>query len=125
VAGTYSFTAVAYDFSGARATSSAVSVTVLSPSSTVPKGVRFHASSDHSKLVHSYRLDVFASNANPKTAKPIATKDLGKPTPDSTGNITSTQPTLFSALKAGRYLATVSAIGSAGTSRSASVAFSR
>jgi hypothetical protein len=92
---------------------------------TAPRAVSFQKSADHATLVTSYRLDVFASTANPATATPLKSVNLGKPAPNSTGLITVDQSSFFSALAAGKYLATVSAIGSGGSSRSAAVAFTR
>lgn len=125
-AGTYSLTAVAYDNTGARVTSSAVGITVSGPAATTtaPTAVAFHASADHA-IVTSYRLDIFASGANPATAAAIATADLGKPALDANGDITVNEATLFNGLAAGSYQATVSAIGSGGASRSAAVTFTR
>jgi predicted phage tail protein len=124
--GTYSLTAIAIDAAGNRTTSAAVSVTVDQNSSTTgPRQVMFTASSDHASNVTSYRLDVFASGANPATATPLATANLGKPTPDGNNDIASDQSALFSGLAAGNYLATVTAIGPGGSTRSSSVAFSR
>jgi hypothetical protein len=119
--------AVAYDTAGAKGTSSTVSISVAASTTTTtaPRAVSFQKSADHSTLVTSYRLDVFASTANPSTATPVKSVSLGKPTPDSTGLITVDESSFFSALASGSYLATVSAIGSGGTSRSAAVAFTR
>jgi regulation of enolase protein 1 (concanavalin A-like superfamily) len=127
-AGTYSLTAVAYDNVGAKTTSAARSITVTGtttpPPTTPPTSIVFQKSVDHT-AVTSYRLDVFASGANPATATPVATSDLGKPTPASNGDITVDRASFFSALAVGNYVATVSAIGTGGSSRSASVTFSR
>jgi predicted phage tail protein len=124
-AGTYSLTAVAYDAAGAKTTSAAVTVTVKATTTTPPTAVVFQKSPDHATLVTSYRLDVFAPSANPSTATPIATVNLGKPTPDASGVITAPQSAFFLALAPGTYQATVTAIGSAGSSRSAAVTFTR
>jgi regulation of enolase protein 1 (concanavalin A-like superfamily) len=124
VAGTYSLTAVAYDNLGLKATSAARSITVTGVVAQAPTTVIFQKSVDHA-TVTSYRLDVFASGANPATATPVVTSDLGKPTPDANGDITVNRATIFSALAVGNYVATVSAIGTGGSSRSASVTFSR
>ena len=124
-AGTYSLTAVAYDNAGARVTSAAVSIKVnTSTTPTAPTAVVFHASADNA-TVTSYRLDIFASGANPATSTPVATANLGKPAMDANGDITSLQATLFSALAVGNYQATVTAISSGGSTRSAAVAFTR
>jgi Bacterial Ig domain len=124
VAGTYSLTAVAYDDLGGKATSAARSITVTGVVTQAPTAVTFQKSVDHA-IVTSYRLDVFASGANPATATPVATSDLAKPTPDANGDISVNRATFFSALAAGNYVATVSAIGTGGSSRSAAVTFSR
>jgi hypothetical protein len=124
-AGTYSIAAVAYDNAGAKTVSAAASITVSAPTSTAaPTAVAFHASADHA-TVTSYRFDVFASGADPATATPVATVNLGKPAPDANGDITSNQAALFNALPAGNYQATVTAIASGGSSRSPAVAFTR
>lgn len=124
-AGTYSLTAVAYDNVGARVTSAARSITVNAPTTTAPPtAIVFRASADHATIT-SYRLDVFASGADPATATPVATSDLAKPAPDAAGDITVNRATFFSALAVGSYQATVTAIGSGGSSRSTPVTFTR
>ncbi len=122
-AGTYAITAEAFDADGASATSAAMTITVKAGSA--PTTVTFHASADHTTTVMSYRLDVFANGADPNSAKAIATTSLGKPTPDANGNISVNEATFFSALAPGTYLATVSAVGSAGSSRSTAATFAR
>jgi regulation of enolase protein 1 (concanavalin A-like superfamily) len=124
--GTYALTAVAHDADGASTTSGVVNVTVSSSSSTAaPSAVAFTASVDHAGNVTSYLLRVFAAGANPATATPVSTSDLGKPAPDGSGVITVDRASFFSALTAGSYLATVTAIGPGGQTQSGSVAFSR
>ena len=59
-------------------------------------------------------LSVYAAGANPSTATPIATSDLGKPVPDAARTITVDRASFFSALASGNYLATVTAVGPAG-----------
>ncbi len=110
--GTYSITAAATDNSGGRTSSAPVTVT-LRPAEAV-----FAASADHNTLVTSYRLDIFVAGADPVTAMPLATRDLGKPTPVN-GDITVDITATLEPLAAGTYFATVSAIGSSGASRSA------
>ena len=75
--------------------------------------------------VTSYRLDLFASAANPATATPVATSDLGKPAPAANNDITVNRATWFAALAPGTYQATVSAISASGSSRSTSITFTR
>ena len=94
-------------------------------STGAPTSVTFTASSDHATNVTSYRLDIFAASANPATATPIASSDLGKPTPDATSTITVDRATFFGGLAAGQYLAAVKAIGPGGQTQSAAVAFTR
>jgi regulation of enolase protein 1 (concanavalin A-like superfamily) len=118
-AGTYTIRAVAYDTSGASASSATVTVAVNGAVSGPPTKVVFQASPDHATLVTSYRLEVFASTANPSTAAPVATSDLGKPAPASNGDITVDRASFFSALAPGSYVGTVSAIGPGGSTRSA------
>ena len=85
-------------------------MTVTAPTPpTPPRLVVFTASSDHATNVTSYRFDVFTSTANPSTATPVATANLGKPAPAANNDITSDQSTLFSNLAAGNYIATVTA----------------
>jgi regulation of enolase protein 1 (concanavalin A-like superfamily) len=124
VAGSYALKAKAYDAAGAVTTSSTVSITV-SGTLALPTGIAFQASADHA-TVTSYRLDIFAPGANPSTATPVATKSLGKPTPNSSNTITvTTLSTFFSALVPGSYQATVSAVNSGGIGRSAPISFTR
>lgn len=123
-AGSYSLTAAAYDNVGAKVTSAARTITVTAVTTAPPTAIAFHASVDHATVM-SYRLDVFASGANPATATPVATSDLAKGTPDASGDITVNRATFFSAMAAGNYLATVTSVGSAGSSQSLSVAFTR
>jgi hypothetical protein len=123
-AGSYSVRAVAYDAAGASANSATATVTVSSGSSA-PTGVVFTASTDHSTNVTSYLLKVFPQGANPDTATPTASSDLGKPTPASNNDITVDRTTFFAALPSGNYIATVTAIGPGGQTRSATVSFVR
>ena len=90
-----------------------------------PVIVAFTPSADHDTAVTNYQLDVFAADANPATATPVASSDLGKPTPGGDGDIYVDRATFFSTLASGAYIATVSAIGPGGSSRSAPVAFTR
>jgi regulation of enolase protein 1 (concanavalin A-like superfamily) len=125
-AGNYSIKAVAYDADGGSASSTVATVSVTAVTSTAPTQAVFTASPDHSTtLVTGYRLDVFAAGANPSTATPVATSDLGKPTPASNNDITVDRATFFSGLAVGNYVATVSAYGAGGTARSTSVTFAR
>jgi hypothetical protein len=122
-AGSYTLTAVAVDADGARRASAAVNITVYLSSS--PRFVMFTASTDHDTNVTSYLFEVFPSGADPETAPPIASKDLGKPSPDANHEITSDEAAFFSALSPGNYLATVTAVGPGGRARSSPAAFVR
>ena len=123
----YSFRVRATDAAGnLSAYSSAATGTTQSVVSTAPKTVSFTASTDHSStMVTGYRLDVFAAGANVTTATPVATSDLGKPTPDASSTISVDRSTFFTGLATGNYVATVSAYGSGGSNRSTSVTFTR
>lgn len=123
-AGTYSLTAVATDNSGATAVSTPVNITV-SASSTAPRGVAFAVSTDHNTLVTRYVLEVYAAGATPGVATPIATSDLGKPTPSATGEVAIDRSSFFQALAPGNYIAVVMAMGTTGSSRSAPASFTR
>jgi hypothetical protein len=123
-AGTYTFTAVAYDNAGASRQSSGVTVTV-GAATTPPRLVAFTASTDHANGVTRYVLEIFAAGANPATATPVTTSDLGKPAPATNNEITVDRSTFFQALAVGSYQATVRAEGPGGSSRSAAVAFTR
>ena len=70
----------------------------------------FTAPIDHETNVTSYWFDVFTSTADPSTATPVATANLGKPDPDPNSDIASDQSALFSSLAAGNYIATVTAV---------------
>jgi len=124
-AGTYSLTARAYDAAGATANSAAVSVVVSPASSGAPDTVIFTASADHATNVTSYLLSVYNQGADPATATPVATSDLGKPAPAANNDITVDRTAFFNALATGSYVATVTAIGPGGQTRSLSVTFTR
>jgi predicted phage tail protein len=124
-AGTYTVHAVAVDAAGASATSAAATVTIAAAPAPPPTGVAFQASSDHAEAVTRYELRVFSSGADPNTAAPVATSDLGKPTPDANGEITVERGAFFNDLATGSYVAAVAAIGTGGASTSTGVSFIR
>ena len=123
-AGTYPITAVAHDADGGSSTSAAVSVSVTT-TTTPPTKIAFKASTDHATNVTKYVFKVFTVGSNVSTATPVATSDLGKPTPSSTGEITVDRAALFNALATGSYVATVTAVGPAGQTQSATASFTR
>jgi len=104
-------------------TSAARAVTVNAPP---PAGAHalFTASVDDSTLVTHYVLDIFASGADPNTATPIATQDLGKP-PVVNGDCDVDIAQTYNTLAAGSYNATVSAVGTGGSSRSIATPFTK
>ena len=93
--------------------------------STAPRLVVFGASADHATNVTGYLFEVFASGADPWTAAPLAASTLGKPSPDANHEITVDRAAFFSALASGDYVATVTAVGPNGRTRSGSVSFVR
>jgi hypothetical protein len=115
-AGTYSVTARAYDNKGATRTSTAVAITI-NAAAVLPTRVAFTASADHATNVTSYTVALYRA-ADPVTGSPVATRDLGKPTPVS-GDITVDISTLVNPLPAGSYKAVVRAVGPGGTTASA------
>jgi uncharacterized protein DUF4082/Big-like domain-containing protein len=121
VNGTHTLTAVARDAAGNTTTSAGVTVTVSNAGSTPPTTVIFQASTDHNNGVTSYLLEAFANGADPNTASPVASSDLGKPTPAANGDITVDRTSFFSVMARGTYVMTVSAIGPTGQGRSAPV----
>ena len=87
--------------------------------------VVFEASADHDTLVTRYVLEIYSSGATPGSSSPVVTSDLGKPMVAADGEITVERSALFQALAPGDYIATVTAVGSAGGSRSATASFTR
>jgi hypothetical protein len=123
-AGVYTLTAVAVDADGGSTTSGPVPITVASPMTT-PWRVMFAASPDHTTKVTSYLLEIFAGTADPNTAIPILTSDLGKPTVNTSGEIVVDRTSVFSLLPPGTYVMTVRAIGTSGWTRSGGFTFAR
>jgi regulation of enolase protein 1 (concanavalin A-like superfamily) len=78
----------------------------------------FTPSPDHSTLVTKYVFEVFPAGANPSTATPARTQDLGKPAVVN-GEIAVNVGATIEALAPGSYFSTVRAVGSAGSTRSA------
>ena len=115
-AGNYSLTAVARDNLGGTRTSGAVAVSITAGAPT-PTRLVFTASADHATNVTSYTVALYLG-ADPVTASPVATRDIGKPTPVG-GDITVDISTLVNPLPAGTYKAVVRASGPGGTTASA------
>jgi hypothetical protein len=124
-AGTYTLTAVAYDQDGFRTIADPVTIEVgaatLSPPETY--AAAFIASVDHDTNVTSYLLEVFANDADPASAQPLASIDLGKPAPAANGEIVVDETSFLSPLTSGTYMVTVSAIGPGGETRSTPYTF--
>jgi hypothetical protein len=114
-AGSYSLTAVARDNQGATRTSAAVTVTVATTTGP-PTKVVFTPSPDHS-TVTNYLLEIYRAGTTPGSTTPVASRNLGKPAIVS-GEITVDVATLITPLAPGSYIATVSAVNSAGAGRS-------
>ena len=115
-AGTYPLRAVAWDNDGAPGISAARSILVEPPHGLHDRAV-FVPSSNHDDAVTHYVLDIYEGGADPRTAAPIATADLGKPAvvggecvADITATVTSLPP--------GTFIATVTAVGPGGSARS-------
>jgi hypothetical protein len=113
-AGSYALTAVAFDNAGASTSSAAVNVTVSS--ALLPTKVAFTPSPDHATGVTSYSVALRRAT-DPVGATPVASKNLGKPTPVD-NEITVDISDIVNPLAAGSYYAVVTAIGSAGSSAS-------
>jgi hypothetical protein len=123
-ANTYSFTAVARDVEGAMTVSSERVVSVTSGATRTSLAV-FVPSANHATAVSHYVLEIFSAGADPNTANPIATLDLGIP-PVVNGECRVDITTFVAGLPPGNYFATVTAVGSGGTTTSApSPQFSR
>ena len=121
-AGAFSLTAVARDNAGAATTSAALGITIGNPA--LPKRAIFFASPDHATVTR-YNLDVFTAGANPATALPISTQNLGKPAVVG-GECNVDISATISALPGGNYFATVIAVSPGGTStRAISPTFAR
>jgi hypothetical protein len=104
--GIYAVTAVAYDFAGAMTVSSTRDINVVAAG--VPTTLKF-APASLLELVLRYVLEIFPAGANPATATPVATLDLGLPPIFSNEATVNIAPTI-NALPPGQYIATVSAL---------------
>jgi YVTN family beta-propeller protein len=113
-AGSHSLQAQARDAAGNVGTSSTIVVTVDSSSAAT---ATFTASPDDA-AVSRYVLEIFATGVDVNTAAPAQSADLGKP-PVVNGQYSADISATLRALTSGTYVATVSAVASAGTARSA------
>jgi Concanavalin A-like lectin/glucanases superfamily/Bacterial Ig domain len=114
--GTYSLAAVARDNAGATTVSATRDITVRSPN--LPNLAVFVPSTNHATAVDHYLLEIFPAGVDPKVANPVASFNLGKPVianGECRVDITSTIVTL----SPGNYVATVTAVGSGGSTQSA------
>jgi hypothetical protein len=119
---------MAFDADNGSTTSNTATINVSAappPPPAPPRLVLFGASADHDTLVTSYRLDIFAAGANPNSATPLTSSNLGKPAPNAAGEITVDRASFFSTLASGAYVATVSAVGNGGEGRGSAVSFTR
>jgi regulation of enolase protein 1 (concanavalin A-like superfamily) len=109
--GTYTLTARATDNGGATSTSTAVTVTAN------PTWAAFTPPADHATAVTSYVLEVFNSGANPSSATPVRTQNIGKPSIVN-GEIRVDVSSTIQPLPGGSYFATISAVRATGSVRS-------
>jgi hypothetical protein len=119
-AGTYSLTAVARDNTGQQTASAARTITVNN--APAPSRAVFNASTNHDTAVTNYRLEIFTNGANPNTATPVQTQDLGKPAVANGAECDVNIAATIQSLPSGTYIATVTAIGPGGSARSAASA---
>src|SRR5688572_12538691 len=114
--GAYPLTAVARDNAGATTVSATRDITIRSLD--LPDTAVFVPPSNHATAVDHYFLEIFPAGANPAVANAVASRNLGKPAianGECRVDITATT----SALAPGNYIATVTAVGSVGSARSA------
>jgi Concanavalin A-like lectin/glucanases superfamily/Bacterial Ig domain len=114
--GTYEIRAAARDNAGATTFSSTLDITVKSPD--LPDTAIFTPSSNHATAVEHYLLEIFPAGADPTVANPVASRDLGKPA-ITNGECRVDITTTIQGLSAGNYIATITAIGSGGSTQSA------
>jgi hypothetical protein len=85
---------------------------------TLPSTAVFTPSSNHATAVDRYVIELFPLGADPTVANPVGTRDLGKPA-ITNGEIRVDITSTILALAPGKYIATVTAIGSGGSTQSA------
>ena len=111
----YSVTAIARDNAGAATVSSTRDISVRPAS--LPSTAVFVPSSNHATAVDRYVLEVFPVGADPTVSNPVATSDLGKPA-ISNGECRADISSTVLGLSPGAYIATVTAMGSGGSTQS-------
>ena len=114
-AGSYSLTAVARDNANGMTVSGARSIIVTDPQT--PTTAVFTPSTDNDTDVTSYEIEIYPAGANPGSANPVATQDLGKP-PVVNGQCQVDIHALIQSLAPGTYFGTVTAFGSTGAASS-------
>jgi hypothetical protein len=115
-AANYALTAVARDNAGATTVSSTRDISVKPAS--LPGTAVFVPSSNDATAVDRYVLEIFPVGADPTVANPVATLDLGKPA-ITNGECRVDVSSTILALSPGTYIATVTAVGSGGSTQSA------
>ena len=115
-AGSYELTAVARDNASGMTVSAATTILVVDP--LMPSRALFTPSADHATNVEYYVVDIFPEGANPALANSVATQNIGKP-PVVNGECAADVGRMIMSLAPGRYIATVSAFGPGGSTRSA------
>jgi hypothetical protein len=116
VAVSYPISAVARDSGGASTVSSTRDITVIP--AALPRTAVFTPATNHATAVDRYVLEVFPLGANATVANPVATQDLGKPS-ITNGECRADVAATVLALAPGTYIATVTAMGSGGSTQSA------
>jgi chitinase len=120
-AGSYTLVAVAYDNAGGITSSATRTIAITSGPMT--STAIFAPSADHS-TVTNYLFDIFPAGADPNTANPVASSDLGRPSVVN-GECSANVSQVIQGLAPGNYIATVVAVSGGGMSRSTPSSFTR
>lgn len=115
-AGTYQVTAVARDNASGMTVSGSRTIFVLDPA--MPSRALFTPSADHATNVDYYMIEIFPNGANPNLANAVAAQNIGKPSVVN-GECQADVSGMIQSLTPGSYIATVTAIGPGGSTRSA------
>jgi regulation of enolase protein 1 (concanavalin A-like superfamily) len=116
-AGSYNLTAVATDNSGAKTTSASISITVSTSTTTKPTTLMFTPPSDYSSNVTSVVVELRKGGTS-ATTTPVATKNLGKPSAGSGGDVSADISSIVDPLASGTYYAIVVTKNSSGSTPS-------